>query len=315
MDLKKQVGQTSITKLSELVATAIVNVENSVSTLDSKVDALTASDIAFSNNSFVATDVADALAELLTKASNDEITVEAGTNLANNILSETLIKKGGVTIGTISIPKDYVNNIIGLVAEDGSGNPGTFLKVNTAAKSEDTPVYQYVDVSGLIEYVTSGSQSGDMIVVSINSNHEVTATITDGTVTKAKLASGVQASLDLADSAYQLPSTGMPKTDLAAAVQASLDLADSAIQDISGKADKVGSATNGNFAGLDANGNLTDSGSKAADFATAAQGAKADTAVQPADIDEISDATVTAIWNAALTAARTPAQEEPGAGE
>lgn len=51
-------------------------------------------------------------------------------------------------------------------------------------------------------------------------------------------------------------------------------------QDISGKADKVASATNGNFAGLDSNGNLTDSGSKASDFATAAQGAKADSAVQ-----------------------------------
>lgn len=36
-----------------------------------------------------------------------------------------------------------------------------------------------------------------------------------------------------------------------------------------GKADKVASATSGNFAGLDANGNLTDSGSKASDFATA----------------------------------------------
>ena len=35
------------------------------------------------------------------------------------------------------------------------------------------------------------------------------------------------------------------------------------------KADKVASATNGNFAGLDANGNLTDSGKKASDFSTA----------------------------------------------
>ena len=51
-------------------------------------------------------------------------------------------------------------------------------------------------------------------------------------------------------------------------------------QDISGKADKVSSATDGNFAGLDSNGNLTDSGSKASDFATAAQGTKADSAVQ-----------------------------------
>ena len=39
--------------------------------------------------------------------------------------------------------------------------------------------------------------------------------------------------------------------------------------DISGKADKVSGATSGNFAGLDGNGNLTDSGKKAADFADA----------------------------------------------
>ena len=82
---------------------------------------------------------------------------------------------------------------------------------------------------------------------------------------------------------YDKPSTGIPSTDMSQAVQDSLALADSAIQqhqDISGKADKVTSATNGNFAGLDANGNLTDSGKNASDFATAAQGAKADTAVQ-----------------------------------
>lgn len=45
------------------------------------------------------------------------------------------------------------------------------------------------------------------------------------------------------------------------------------------KTDKVSNATNGNLAGLDGNGNLTDSGKKASDFATAAQGAKADTAL------------------------------------
>lgn len=46
-------------------------------------------------------------------------------------------------------------------------------------------------------------------------------------------------------------------------------------QDISGKADKVTSATSGNFAGLDSNGNITDSGKKASDFITDVSG-KAD---------------------------------------
>lgn len=59
-------------------------------------------------------------------------------------------------------------------------------------------------------------------------------------------------------------------------------------QDISGKADKVSGATSGNFAGLDTNGNITDSGSKAADFATASQGGKADTAVQDVKIGNTS---------------------------
>lgn len=75
---------------------------------------------------------------------------------------------------------------------------------------------------------------------------------------------------------------------LSEATKASLAKADSALQehqDISGKADKVSGAVDGNFAGLDANGNLTNSGKKASDFATAAQGAKADTAVQPAALN------------------------------
>jgi hypothetical protein len=43
-----------------------------------------------------------------------------------------------------------------------------------------------------------------------------------------------------------------------------------------GKADKVNNPTSGNFAGLDGNGNPTDSGKKPSDFATAAQGTKID---------------------------------------
>lgn len=55
------------------------------------------------------------------------------------------------------------------------------------------------------------------------------------------------------------------------ATKAQGDKADTALQaaDIVGKADKVTGATKGNFAGLDENGNLTDSGKKAADFAEA----------------------------------------------
>ena len=46
------------------------------------------------------------------------------------------------------------------------------------------------------------------------------------------------------------------------------------------KADKVSGATGGNFASLDGNGNLADSGHKHSDYASSTQGGKADTAVQ-----------------------------------
>lgn len=89
---------------------------------------------------------------------------------------------------------------------------------------------------------------------------------------------------------YDKPADGIAKSDLAADVQTSLGKADTALQDedIADKADKVSSATAGNFAGLDANGNLTDSGSKAADFATAAQGAKADSAIQTVKVNGVA---------------------------
>ena len=60
--------------------------------------------------------------------------------------------------------------------------------------------------------------------------------------------------------------------------------------DLGNKADKVANATDGNFAGLDENGNLTDSGKKASDFATSAQGGKADSAIQGVKLNGASSA-------------------------
>ena len=57
---------------------------------------------------------------------------------------------------------------------------------------------------------------------------------------------------------YVKPGTGIPASDLASGV----------IPDVSGKADKVQNATNGNFASLDVNGNLIDSGHKHSDYLT-----------------------------------------------
>lgn len=60
--------------------------------------------------------------------------------------------------------------------------------------------------------------------------------------------------------------------------------------DLGNKADKVANATSGNFAGLDDNGNLTDSGKNASDFATSTQGGKADSSIQGVKLNGASSA-------------------------
>ena len=51
-------------------------------------------------------------------------------------------------------------------------------------------------------------------------------------------------------------------------IKSAIDTVAGSIPNVTGKADKVSNAASGNFAALDANGNLTDSGSKASDFLT-----------------------------------------------
>jgi hypothetical protein len=126
----------------------------------------------------------------------------------------------------------------GNVVENPAGQPaGTYIEL----KLQNVTNPLYINVGSLIEYVTSGSKADDAVVVAVDNDHKVTATLTDGKITLAKLEKDVQDAIALA------------KTALQAA-------------DITGKADKVTGAVAGNFAGLDAEGNLTDSGIGAGDL-------------------------------------------------
>lgn len=127
--------------------------------------------------------------------------------------------------------------------------------------------------------------------------------------------------VDLTDYATKEYAQTQAATAGATAEQNAKDYADGLSDTLSGgKADKVSGATNGNLAALDANGNLKDSGKKATDFdaagaattaesnakayadglagnyATAAQGTKADTALQPADFEEITETEINALF-------------------
>lgn len=107
------------------------------------------------------------------------------------------LMKNGVQAGTsINIPKDMVVES-GSVVNDPEGQPaGTYIKLVLQNVAEPL----YINVASLIEYVTSGSQTGDMIVVSIDDEHKVTATITDGTVGIEKLTTETQTKINKAHS-------------------------------------------------------------------------------------------------------------------
>ncbi len=103
---------------------------------------------------------------------------------------------------TINIPKDMVVSSGKVETKASSGEwglAGTYLVLTLANATNDRI---YIDVSTLIEYVTSGSTPADAIQIMIDSTtHKVTASILDGSIDKTKLDTNVQASLGKADAA------------------------------------------------------------------------------------------------------------------
>jgi len=99
------------------------------------------------------------------------------------------LKKDGVQVGaSINIPKDMVVES-GAVVENPAGQAeGTYIELRLQNVADPL----YINVGNLIEYVTSGSATGDMVVINISDDHKVTATITDGSITLAKLATEIQ---------------------------------------------------------------------------------------------------------------------------
>lgn len=100
-----------------------------------------------------------------------------------------LTKDGTIVGASINIPKD-------MVVKSGSVVDGNIVLVlNDKANTEIV-----IPADSLIEYVTSGSVTGEMVVISVSDDHKVTASITDGTITAAKLTTELQTAIGKAHS-------------------------------------------------------------------------------------------------------------------
>lgn len=253
MDFKNIVTKVRLQFVLNLIALTIVSQFNAAKAYaDGLVGALSAGDIAFTHSSFSqeTVDVEDALIELATKANSDAVSFEILQTPNTGKLKTYRFTKGtgaGATTMDIDIEKDLLNGTFQLVtitenggkyydgstevtAAQGVTGTGVYMKYNSNAAGE-AETFSYADMSNCIEYLTTGDQTGKAVTLSIDpQTHKITADIADKAIKKNHLEQTVQDSLDLADSAYQLPATGMPKSDMAQAVQDSLGLADTALQ-------------------------------------------------------------------------------------
>lgn len=123
------------------------------------------------------------------------------------------LTKDGAGIGAIiDIPKDMVvesgtvETYIAGHLPTGVTEPGTYIVLTLANATSDK---LYIPAAGLIEYVTSGSGKDDAIQINVTADtHKVTATVKEGSLTKAMLSTEVQGLLNKADTAVQTIESG-----------------------------------------------------------------------------------------------------------
>ena len=132
-----------------------------------------------------------------------DYSVTCDTSTPAGVAKRYVLSQKGSAIATIDIPKDMVvsSGTVETKAEAGVwGVAGTYLVLTLANATSDKV---YINVSDLIEYVTGAKAADGIITTSVDDNHVLTATIGDGTITKAKLSEAVQTSLGKADTALQ----------------------------------------------------------------------------------------------------------------
>lgn len=206
--------------LAQRTKTEIDAVDSKVTSLTTRVDDLvTAGGEPNVITAIKVNGTAQAIADKAVDIAVPGYTIEKAADSGDYASIYQLMKDGVATGAAINIPKDMVVQSGSVVTLDADGaaavgltNAGTYIKLVLANATNDT---LYIDVSGLIEYVTSGSVAGDMVVINIDeTTHKVTATITDGTITKVKLAPEVQDVLDdVANKVDKVEGKGLSSND------------------------------------------------------------------------------------------------------
>lgn len=207
-DIKRYLDKAGLEKLIAQIKAADSSLDTKITTNANAITALDKSlasvaksgkaadvSVADSSDNFTATTVEEVLAEIAGKISDTgtagKVTIKSTDGSGDNILKSYTFSQGNTPIGTINIPKDLVATKGELITNPEGQAAGTYIRM-TIANSEPF----YINVTNLIEY-NSVKSTGEIILTDIN--HVISGSLNTGSIAKAKLDSGVQASLTKAD--------------------------------------------------------------------------------------------------------------------
>lgn len=145
------------------------------------------------------------------------VTITTDTTTEGALKSYT-IKQGTTTVGVIDIPKDMVVQS-GEVVTNPEGQPeGTYIKLVLANATNDEI---FVNVGALVDIYKAQANAAQVQLTIDSSTREISATLVAGSVTATELAANAVTTEKIADA-------NVTKAKLSSAVQASLDKADAA---------------------------------------------------------------------------------------
>lgn len=141
-------------------------------------------------------------------ALTDYTVTVAAKETANTGMAKTYeIKQGAsgeeTVVGTIDIPKDLVLSSGTVEVNADASHQGTWIKL---VLNNDDVIW--IAASDLVDTVSAGAQEGNPVQIVVTDGTKITATLTNGSVTKTHLATAVQTTLDNADAAYAALSWG-----------------------------------------------------------------------------------------------------------
>lgn len=141
---------------------------------------------------------------------------EQTAGLGEGVAKAYVLKQGDNTVGTINIPKDMVVQSGEVVVDPEGQEAGTYIKLTLANATNDVI---FVNVGTLVDIYKAQANATQVQLTIDSATREISAVIVAGSITATELAADAVTTVKIADG-------NVTKAKLSTEVQASLDKAD-----------------------------------------------------------------------------------------